>query len=449
MVGEILNINNEYKHYKDYKAAVDEELKRSAESFVRIGYLLKVARDTDILTESGYKNVNDFAQGEYGLDKSQVSRFIRVNDEFSEGGYSDHLQEKFQRFGYTKLSIMLMLPAAVNEELSEGFSKTDIQLVKEEVEEEQKISDLEVMMEEKDQRQQSYGIFAKVLHQLGKDKPDLYLELWDAVENTVYSGSNRPVVIKLVNVLAPAGEGIYSVRIAGEGRKLLSIKGEEKEPVVTDIRSGDKDTCSWDDFIIDMQTLCEAADAKESWEKLYGEAFPEEEKKEESVPESRKTAKVHKAKEPSKNERPVERPKTKTEPESQKNHGPDGSSIEKKDEASGQSGRDTMQLGNEEKSGSTADYEEQQLPGQMSVENYPEILPENYKVAPVQPTMQGKLAAEAMCLGELKAEMDAVYVMADQREYEKARKQLAKVGELLDRLQKFMEVEDNNGKETA
>ena len=35
MIGEILNINNEYKHYKEYKTAVDEELKRSAESFVR------------------------------------------------------------------------------------------------------------------------------------------------------------------------------------------------------------------------------------------------------------------------------------------------------------------------------------------------------------------------------------------------------------------------------
>lgn len=449
MVGEILNINNEYRNYRDYKAAVDEELKRSAESFVRIGYLLKVARDTDILMESGYKSVNDFAQAEYGLDKSQVSRFIRINDEFSEGGYSDQLQEKFQRFGYTKLSIMLMLPAAVNEELSEGFSKTDIQLVKEEVEAEQKISDLEVMMEEKDQRQQSYGIFAKVLHKLGRDKPDLYLELYDAVENTAYDGSSRPIVVKLVNVLAPAGEGIHSVRIAGEGRKLLSIKGEEKEPVVTDIRSGEKETCSWDDFIIDMESLCETADAKESWEKLYGEAFPEEEKKEDSVPDSRKQTKVFKAQEPKKNEKSVEKPKPKTESESKKDNRPDGSSIEKKDETSGQSGYDAMQSGNEEKSGSTADYEEQQLPGQMSVENYPEILPENYKVAPVQPTLQGKLAAETMCLGELKAEMDMVYTMADKREYEKAREHLLKAGDLLDRLQKFMEVEESNGEETA
>lgn len=88
LTGEILNINNEYGSYQEYKAAVDTELQRSAESFVRIGYLLKVARDTDILSGSGYGSVNEFADAEYNLDKSQVSRFIRINDEYSEGGYS-------------------------------------------------------------------------------------------------------------------------------------------------------------------------------------------------------------------------------------------------------------------------------------------------------------------------------------------------------------------------
>lgn len=448
MVGEILNINNEYKSYRDYKAAVDEELKRSAEGFVRIGYLLKVARDTDILVESGYKNVNDFAQAEYGLDKSQVSRFIRVNDEFSEGGYSDQLQEKFQRFGYTKLSIMLMLPAAVNEELTESFSKTDIMAVKEEVEAEQKISDLEVMMEEKDQGQQDYGIFAKVLHQLGRDKPELYLELFDVVENTVYDGSSKNVIKKIVDVLAPAGEAIHSVRIAGEGRKLLSIKGESTEPVITDIRTGEKESCFWDKFIQSMESLCVASDAKESWEKLYGEDFPKEEKKEEHALDNRKQTKIFKAKEHKKNERPVEKTKTKVEPESKKDYGSDSGAIEKENKTEQQSGNGIARYGDEEKSGSTTDTAEQ-LPGQMSVENYPEMLPDNYKVALVQPTIKGKLVKESMCLEELKEELKQVYTMADKREYDLAKENLTKAAGLLERLQKFMEVKETNGKETA
>ena len=106
------------------KAELDGELQRTAEGFVRIGYLLKVARDTNVLAESGYNSVAEFAQAEYGLDKSQVSRFIRINDEYSEEGYSDRLQERYREFGYAKLSLMLLLPAAVNEEISANFSKS-------------------------------------------------------------------------------------------------------------------------------------------------------------------------------------------------------------------------------------------------------------------------------------------------------------------------------------
>ena len=64
------------KTYQEYKAELDGELQRTAEGFVRIGYLLKVARDTNILKESGYTNVTEFAKAEYGIDKTQVSRLI-------------------------------------------------------------------------------------------------------------------------------------------------------------------------------------------------------------------------------------------------------------------------------------------------------------------------------------------------------------------------------------
>lgn len=70
----------EYRNYAEYKQELDTELKKTAEGFVRIGYLLKVARDTRILAESGYQNVVEFAKAEYGIDKTQVSRFMNIND---------------------------------------------------------------------------------------------------------------------------------------------------------------------------------------------------------------------------------------------------------------------------------------------------------------------------------------------------------------------------------
>lgn len=311
LTGEILNIHNEYGSYWEYKEALDGELQKSAESFVRIGYLLKVARDTDILKESGYRNVNEFARVEYNLDKSQVSRFIRINDEFSENGYSDRLQERYRSFGYAKLALMLLLPAEINEELTSDYSKADIQDIKEEIDEEKKVSDLEVMMEDKDQRQQSFATLGKVLHQIGKDDPELYLKMHDAVCNTVYDGTSRPVIDKLMDALAPNGEAVISVRIAGEGRKMLMIKGVDIDSVVVDVRSGEKTSCTWDQMIDEMEALCpgveDGADGRKAWEILYGEAFPEKKEKVAVAPvqpqkktDARRESKVTKAKKPEK-----------------------------------------------------------------------------------------------------------------------------------------------------
>lgn len=351
LTGEILNIHNEYGSYWEYKEALDGELQKSAESFVRIGYLLKVARDTDILKESGYRNVNEFARVEYNLDKSQVSRFIRINDEFSENGYSDRLQERYRSFGYAKLALMLLLPAEINEELTSDYSKADIQDIKEEIDEEKKVSDLEVMMEDKDQRQQSFATLGKVLHQIGKDDPELYLKMHDAVCNTVYNGTSRPVIDKLMDALAPNGEAVISVRIAGEGRKMLMIKGVDIDSVVVDVRSGEKTSCTWDQLIDEMEALCpdveDGADGRKAWEILYGEDFPE--KKEEVAPvqpqkktDARRESKVTKAKKPEKTKAEAISEKTKTAPpaagqqDEEKNQKEDHGS-EKEEEADGES----------------------------------------------------------------------------------------------------------------
>lgn len=402
--GDVLSINNEYRSYQDYKAAVDAELQKTAEGFVKIGFLLKVARDTDILKESGYATVNEFAQAEYNLDKSQVSRFIRINDEYSEGGYSDRLQEKYQGYGYAKLAIMLLLPAVINEELSANYSKTEIQMIKEEVEEERKTSDIEVMLEEKDNRQAEYGVFGKVLHQLCHDKPDLYLKLYEAVNNTVYEGTNRAVINKLVEALAPAGEAIHIVRIPGEGRKMLSIKGVEVNPTVIDVRSNQKENCSWDTLINEMEVLSgapEDTDAKENWKRLYGEKFPvkEEPKKTDAgtvqkKEDKKKPSKVSKAKVKENNENKSIRDVKREEPESGEKRSSDnesnGSRSANEPPASGQSGHDNVPIGNTEEHGSGTNAEEEQLPGQMQIEkDFPQYCPEEEKdkVAPVQPEM--------------------------------------------------------------
>ena len=164
-----------YTDYTAYKQDLRTELERAAEAFVRIGYMLKVARDTRILEGSGYANVNEFAAKEFGLEKTQVSRFININDRFAKDGYSTELRDEYKGYGYAKLAMMLTLPDEINEMLSPELSKAEIKEIKNEVDAENKKTDIEVMLEEKDEVQQSLDdTLAKALYQWGKDTPEMH-----------------------------------------------------------------------------------------------------------------------------------------------------------------------------------------------------------------------------------------------------------------------------------
>lgn len=287
-----------YQSYSEYKAELDTELQKSAEGFVRIGYLLKLARDTDVLKESGYASVNEFAQAEYNIDKSMVSRFIGINDRFSEGGNSPQLKEHYRSFGYAKLAIMLQLPDSINEELSPAFSKSEIQAVKEEYDSEMKKTDLEVLMEEKPEGQTDMSDdLSKAVRQLGHDNPELYKDIyWAAVK----AGGGYKA---LQEALAPAGEGICSIRIPGMGRMLLSIKGTDSEITLTNIRTGEKKGYSWESLhgAVCRIARLDSKNPEESWEKVYEEPFPVEKE-----PEKPEVAPVQQKKE---DKKPKKQPK--------------------------------------------------------------------------------------------------------------------------------------------
>mgnify|MGYP000251282243 CR=1 FL=1 len=179
---EILNYKKTeiQNSYVDFKASMDAVVERVEEGFVQIGYYLKIARDTQVLQESGYKSVTDFAAAEYGLDKSAVSRFIAINDRFAEDGYSNRLKDQYRGMGRAKLSVMLLLPEEITEELTPDYSKSDIQKIKDEVEEEKKVTDLEVMMEQQDfDTELLDNNLKRAMYQLGHDIPELHRKIWN------------------------------------------------------------------------------------------------------------------------------------------------------------------------------------------------------------------------------------------------------------------------------
>lgn len=262
-----------YRSYQEYKQEMDTELKKTAEGFVRIGYLLKVARDTSILAESGYDNVIDFARAEYGLDKTQVSRFMNINDKFSEGGYAPELKEEYQGFGYAKLSIMLLLPEDVNNVLTPDFSKAEIQQIKDVVDEEKKTTDIEVMLERKDEVQQALdNNLEKVVFQLGKDNPKIYKELWEAVKKESETGKY------FIRHLIPNGKAVYTVRIPGTGSHMLAITEESEDVKLLNLRDASQNEKYNKEDVEKAfgKIFFNTGTWKESWEKEYGEILPAE-----------------------------------------------------------------------------------------------------------------------------------------------------------------------------
>lgn len=275
-MGKIIEMGKKsvgYSNYADFKKALDNVVERVEEGFVQIGYHLKVARDTNILQESGYANVNEFAEAEYGLDKTAVSRFVAINDSFAENGYSPVLQEKYRGFGRAKLSIMLMLPENINEEMSSQYSKAEINEIKREIDEEKKVSDLEIMMEGKNEiQEQMENNLQRSIHQMGYTLPLLYRKLWDAYRNTDNEISCARAVMEAV---APAGTGMCSARLQGIGRLMLSFKGIEQNITIINVRTEEKEEYSWEDIMAALSLLMVSDTPEAGWEYIYGERFPE------------------------------------------------------------------------------------------------------------------------------------------------------------------------------
>lgn len=93
--------------YIEIKQKIKDRLNETANSFIIIGYSLKQIRDSGAYRYDGYRNMEEFEQGEYGISKSTGSRFMRINTEFSRDGNSPEIKDEYRNYGYSKLQEMI------------------------------------------------------------------------------------------------------------------------------------------------------------------------------------------------------------------------------------------------------------------------------------------------------------------------------------------------------
>lgn len=223
--------------YQEFKAATDREVLNQAEGFVRLGYLLRKAKDTEILRASRYTSVVEFAQEEYGLTETYVSRYMAINKRYSKNGYSPHLNERFRGYGMAKLAEMLTLSDEVVNALPPQLTRTEIQEVKREIRDEQAVTDLEVMMEEAEAGDAGERILEQWLHVYVRENK----EDWDRAKamHPEISGSEW-----VMEFLAPSGIGVKMARIKGCGKFMLAIKGKDRPLELINLRTNEKEEYS-------------------------------------------------------------------------------------------------------------------------------------------------------------------------------------------------------------
>lgn len=124
--------------YAEIKNKIKEKLNETANNFIIIGYYMKQVRDSGAYIQDGYRNIEEFAQGEYRLSASTASRFMDINTKFSLDGNSLQIKEEFQSFGYSKLQEMLTVKEDDIELITEDTTVAQIRELKRVEKEEEK-----------------------------------------------------------------------------------------------------------------------------------------------------------------------------------------------------------------------------------------------------------------------------------------------------------------------
>ena len=221
------------------------------------------------------------------------------------------LDEKYTGFETSKLAEMLTLPDSIIEEIPPEMKRGEIREIKSQLKGEEKTSDMEVLIEKCETAPTGDSDLAAVLRQTLEENYEMFKE----VDKLVYDGCKHE---ELYEALAPAGYAALIGRIPGKGRMMLSIKSQSETPVLINIRTNEKEECSWDQIFDELDYFIkypsDTPDPVADYKETFSHAPKVEEKKTSAVTVSEK-AKPKTDKKPQKaNEKPQkayeEEPKT-------------------------------------------------------------------------------------------------------------------------------------------
>lgn len=116
--------------YQKAKDILREKMYNLKMNFIAAGYYLKYIRDHEQFREDGYESIWEFAEDNYGIKKSTASRWMAMNDKFSQGGNSPILAEEYRGFEKSQLQEMLYLDDKQMETVTPDMTVKEIREVR-------------------------------------------------------------------------------------------------------------------------------------------------------------------------------------------------------------------------------------------------------------------------------------------------------------------------------
>ena len=239
------------------KQEIREEMAKTAQSFIVIGYRLRQILDSGAYIQDGYNDFNEFAKKEFGLSQSGTSRFISINKNYSENGYGPVLREEYRGYSCSQLTEMLSLSEDDRELVTEDMPVAQIREVKEFVREENKLAG-------------QTSLFAETI-----DARALYLEMFKGkakeLRHLLEDDVDEKEVCETIN---PAGSKVFRYKT------VMVIMAEQ---VTIRIFGGNQEKITYMDLLNDVRQNLTLADAQEK-DSGHNQSSHDEEKHQKADP---------------------------------------------------------------------------------------------------------------------------------------------------------------------
>ena len=246
------------------KQEIREEMTKTAQSFVIIGYRLRQILDSGAYMQDGYNDFNEFAKKEFGLSQSGTSRFMSINKNYSENGYGPVLREEYRGYSCSQLTEMLSLTDDDRTMISSEMPVAQIREVKDFVRTEEKMEGQTSLFEQ------------------SVDTRLLYLEMFQGkakeLRHLLEDSMDEKEVCETIN---PSGSRVF------RHKTIMIVMGEQ---VTIRVFGGNQEKITYMDLLNDIRQNLTIADVQE----VANEESISKVNKQKDPVESKKTVKVEK-----------------------------------------------------------------------------------------------------------------------------------------------------------